>query len=490
MSELKVVFQRLERFLRLEELKSARNRNESKKWEEAVHVISNNSAIKDVNGNANQTDAEVSCVATLPSTATNELAIEYDNVTLSWQPGEAVVKQLSIKVPRGQLLAVVGPVGCGKSTLLTSMLGELEPQKGTARMNGTMAYSSQEPWILSSTFKNNILFAHPFDQEWYNTVVSACQLEQDIELLEDGDETEIGERGVNLSGGQKARISLARAVYSRGTVNLLDDPLSAVDAKVGRRLFDQCICGILRGSTRVLVTHQIQFLRKADMILALNDDGSVLRVGTYDEVEADLPILEKLLSAPSADAGGDPKDEPIEDVIVEVKAKDHRPAGGATRSSKALVIAEFRKEGKLSWSVLFAYTSAFGSTTLLVLLWVLLAAGAQVLMIMADWWLAKWVDRDVADRVGDRKSVFSTYAILISCFVFLAFVRSVMFVAGAARVRALVSRAASPCKIVCKHQQACARVYLSSACTCNFFWYSDRGWSWARMFAAPKSPTV
>uniref|UniRef100_A0AAY4E2R3 Multidrug resistance-associated protein 4 n=1 Tax=Denticeps clupeoides TaxID=299321 RepID=A0AAY4E2R3_9TELE len=183
----------------------------------------------------------------------------------------------------GQLLAVIGPVGAGKSSLLSSILGELPKDKGVMKISGELAYAAQQPWVFPGTIRSNILFGKDIQPQRYERVVKACALKRDLELLPDGDLTVIGDRGATLSGGQKARVSLARAVYQDTDIYLLDDPLSAVDAEVGRHLFEQCVCGLLRNKPRILVTHQLQYLKAADQILVLKEGHMVAR-GTYTEL--------------------------------------------------------------------------------------------------------------------------------------------------------------------------------------------------------------
>lgn len=171
----------------------------------------------------------------------------------------------------GQLLAVIGPVGGGKSSLLHVILQELPLSEGTLKVNGEISYASQEPWLFAGTVRQNILFGLPMDKQRYNTVVKKCALERDFTLLPYGDRTIVGDRGVSLSGGQRARINLARAVYKEADIYLLDDPLSAVDTHVGKQLFKQCITGYLKNKIVILVTHQIQYLQELDNILYLEE---------------------------------------------------------------------------------------------------------------------------------------------------------------------------------------------------------------------------
>lgn len=140
-----------------------------------------------------------------------------------------VLEDISINMSSGNFLAVVGQVGCGKSSLLLSVMQETDLKKGKAFINGSIAYVEQEPFIMSNTVKNNIMFGLEFDQERMDEAINYSFLTEDLKVMNNGLETMIGERGVNVSGGQKARISLARAIYSNADIYLLDDPLSAVD---------------------------------------------------------------------------------------------------------------------------------------------------------------------------------------------------------------------------------------------------------------------
>uniref|UniRef100_A0A674EL55 Multidrug resistance-associated protein 4 n=1 Tax=Salmo trutta TaxID=8032 RepID=A0A674EL55_SALTR len=194
------------------------------------------------------------------------------------------LQNLSLTVKSEQLVAVIGPVGSGKSSLLSAILGELPHDKGVLRVKGQLTYTSQQPWVFPGTIRSNILFGKELHPQKYEKVLRACALKRDMELLPDGDLTVIGDRGATLSGGQKARVNLARAVYQDADIYLLDDPLSAVDAEVGRHLFEQCICGILKNKPRILVTHQLQYLQAVDQILVLKE-GHVVARGTYSELQ-------------------------------------------------------------------------------------------------------------------------------------------------------------------------------------------------------------
>ncbi|EGD79317.1 ABC transporter [Salpingoeca rosetta] len=217
--------------------------------------------------------------------------------------GNNTLTDVTLDIKPGMLVGVVGPVGSGKTTLLMGMLRELLPSKGSAGVRGRVSYASQEPWILATTVRENILFGAADDPARRAAVIRACALERDLQLLPGGEQALIGERGVTLSGGQKARVSLARAVYRQADVYLLDDPLSAVDAKVGRVLFEECICGLLAGKTRVLATHQVHHLAKADLVVVLDANGRVAAQGPYKEIAAKHPsALQGFFDADAADS--------------------------------------------------------------------------------------------------------------------------------------------------------------------------------------------
>lgn len=209
-------------------------------------------------------------------------ALLIKNGTFAWDEEEDTLRDINMEVPRGSLSAVVGPVGCGKSSLISALLGEMEKKSGLVNTDGHIAYVAQQAWIQNATVRNNILFGKPFDQKFYDKVIHSCALEPDLEMLPGGDQTEIGEKGINLSGGQKQRIALARAVYANSEIYLLDDPLSAVDAHVGKHIFDNVIGpkGLLVGKTRLLVTHAVSFLPQVDMIFVLSNRG-ISESGSY-----------------------------------------------------------------------------------------------------------------------------------------------------------------------------------------------------------------
>ncbi|KAL7740941.1 hypothetical protein ACLKA6_014096 [Drosophila palustris] len=236
---------------------------------EAKEKLLTPTSLQNINENAVLSEAKVSI---------NGLMAKWDVSSPDY-----TLNGVNLRVQPGTLLGIVGRTGSGKSSLIQAILGELRAESGEIRVNGSFSYASQEPWLFTGTVRQNILFGQAMDKRRYALVVKNCALERDFELLPYGDKTIVGERGASLSGGQKARISLARAVYRQTAIYLLDDPLSAVDTHVARHLFEKCMRGYLRDRIVILVTHQLQFLQHADQIIIM-DKGQVSAVGTYDSL--------------------------------------------------------------------------------------------------------------------------------------------------------------------------------------------------------------
>ncbi|KAF9935190.1 Multidrug resistance-associated protein 1 [Linnemannia zychae] len=191
---------------------------------------------------------------------------------------------INFSVSKGSLIAIVGRIGQGKTSLLSALIDEMYKRQGTVRIHGRIAYAAQQAWILNMTLRDNITFGLDFNQEKYDRIIATSGLLPDIEILPAGDQTEIGERGINLSGGQKQRVSLARAAYQDADIYLLDDPLSAVDAHVDQHLWENLIGpeGLLKDKTRLLVTHGIHHLEHIDQIVVVKD-GQITEGGHYDD---------------------------------------------------------------------------------------------------------------------------------------------------------------------------------------------------------------
>uniref|UniRef100_A0A673KK32 Cystic fibrosis transmembrane conductance regulator n=1 Tax=Sinocyclocheilus rhinocerous TaxID=307959 RepID=A0A673KK32_9TELE len=205
-----------------------------------------------------------------------------------------VLKNISLNLKKGEMLAVTGSMGSGKSTLLMSILGELVPSSGKIRHSGRISYSSQTAWIMPGTIRDNILFGLTYDEYRYKSVVKACQLEEDLAALPEKDKTLMAEGGLNLSGGQKARVALARAIYRDADVYLLDAPFTHLDIATEKEIFDKCLCKLMASKTRILVTNKIEHLKRADKILLLHN-GESFFYGTFSELQSERPDFSSLL---------------------------------------------------------------------------------------------------------------------------------------------------------------------------------------------------
>ncbi|KAL9954927.1 hypothetical protein ACROYT_G042515 [Oculina patagonica] len=214
----------------------------------------------------------------------NALTVSCVTYSITISCKKNILSDVSFDAPAKSLTVITGQVGSGKSTLLSSIAGEVALSSGTIFYSGSIAYFSQKAWIFSGTIRDNILFGKFYDENRFTKVIEVCALQEDISRFPRGDLTSVGERGVVLSGGQQARVSLARAVYADADVYLLDDPLSAVDVKVGEHIFNQCICQHLGGKIRILVTHSKRHMEAADQVVVLHE-GSVVQKGFFSKLE-------------------------------------------------------------------------------------------------------------------------------------------------------------------------------------------------------------
>nr|P26362.1 RecName: Full=Cystic fibrosis transmembrane conductance regulator; Short=CFTR; AltName: Full=ATP-binding cassette sub-family C member 7; AltName: Full=Channel conductance-controlling ATPase; AltName: Full=Dogfish transmembrane conductance regulator; AltName: Full=cAMP-dependent chloride channel [Squalus acanthias]AAA49616.1 cystic fibrosis transmembrane conductance regulator [Squalus acanthias] len=209
----------------------------------------------------------------------------FSNFSLHVTP---VLKNISFKLEKGELLAIAGSTGSGKSSLLMMIMGELEPSDGKIKHSGRISYSPQVPWIMPGTIKDNIIFGLSYDEYRYTSVVNACQLEEDITVFPNKDKTVLGDGGITLSGGQRARISLARALYKDADLYLLDSPFSHLDVTTEKDIFESCLCKLMVNKTRILVTSKLEHLKKADKILLLHE-GHCYFYGTFSELQGEKP---------------------------------------------------------------------------------------------------------------------------------------------------------------------------------------------------------
>ncbi|XP_066267633.1 ATP-binding cassette sub-family C member 4-like [Branchiostoma lanceolatum] len=328
-----------------------------------------------------------------------ECSVMLNDIKAKWtgDSDQLTLKNINLQLKPGQLLAVIGPVGSGKSSLLSAVLRELPVTSGEVKVHGKVGYASQQPWVFSGTVRQNILFGRPYKEDTYDKTIQVCALEKDLGLLPHGDMTLVGDRGVTLSGGQKARINLARAVYHDADIYLLDDPLSAVDAEVGQQLFNRCIQGALRNKARVLVTHQLQYLHEADQIMVLLE-GEQVATGTYSELQQSGLDFTKLL-------GKEDSEEDIENGRTAVApALSGTSANGYDANSlKAeadekdatvpLLEEEHRMTGTVGWKVYRDYFAA-GLGVKAYLFGVLISLSFSILYAMSDWWLSYWARKE------------------------------------------------------------------------------------------------
>ena len=318
-----------------------------------------------------------------PHSKPTRFDLSLTNISAKWDPdsNQRTLKNINFSAKHGSLTAIIGQVGSGKSSLLHLILGELPLESGTIKVNGKLAYVSQEPWIFASSIRQNILFGQPMNKGRYDKVIKVCQLERDFSLFAHKDQTIIGEKGINLSGGQRARINLARAVYADADIYLLDDPLSAVDAHVGRRIFEDCICKYLKGKTRILVTHQLQYLQDVDQTYVF-DNGSVQMSGTFEDLKnSNLEFLSFMQR--DTDAKKD------EDLIKEVTSSEFETIDLLSEEDRE-GFAEHRTMGSMSKKVYLSYFQATGSAWMLALVFILAILMPTVLNA-GDYFLSYWV---------------------------------------------------------------------------------------------------
>lgn len=312
-----------------------------------------------------------------------------------------VVSDVSVRMAVGELTAVVGRVGAGKTSLCSAILNESVLGEGSiVEVHGSIAYASQSAWILNQTVRENILFGLPYEEERYNRVVQACQLTHDLDMLEDGDMTEIGERGINLSGGQKQRISVARAAYSKASIVILDDPLSALDPEVAGKLFEECVLGIMKDRTRVLVTNQLQCLSRCDKVIAIGDHR-ILEQGTYHELMQDeggevQRLLKDLRVSQETekDSKTDGATEKSEDALGSTERKDKD-----TKKAKSLTTTEERAVGAVKPEVYLKYIRAGGGYMRFTLVFITFILSSAI-SLMNSVWVSLWTSDSNYERRG------------------------------------------------------------------------------------------
>ncbi|KAJ4350561.1 ATP-binding cassette glutathione S-conjugate transporter ycf1 [Ascochyta clinopodiicola] len=389
---------------------------------------------------------------------TGDESVRIRDASFTWDKNaeRRALEEINFSAHKGDLACIVGRVGSGKSSLLQAVLGDLWKIKGEVVLHGKSAYVPQQAWVMNASVRENIVFGHRWDPQFYDKTVAACALRDDFAQLPDGDQTEVGERGISLSGGQKARLTLARAVYARADVYLLDDCLSAVDQHVGRHLINNVLGpnGLLAGKTRILATNSIPVLVEADMILLLRE-GKILERGSYTQLMAMKGEIASLIktsqnedqnedSAPSDSVtsdeestvyGGSPasdEDQDREEVEAAQEGASHlaplRTTNGTARKHsfatlrrastasfkgprgktsdeenglKSKQSKEFSEQGKVKWSVYAEYAKT--SNLVAVAIYLALLAGAQTASVGASVWLKHWSEEN--QRTGGNSHV-------------------------------------------------------------------------------------
>ncbi|XP_059049022.1 ATP-binding cassette subfamily C member 4-like [Achroia grisella] len=381
LAETKVSIRRIEEFLALDEMVTPK-------------AIEPKLELKNLETSSNGTGKDTKLEKDIQKRRASLSGLVLSGVTASWQDDSIVstLRNITLSAAPGEFIGVAGLVGSGKSSLLQLILGELMPSKGSLSLGGArISYASQEPWLFVDTVRQNILFGLPYDSARYKKVVTACALLRDFEQLPSGDGTLVGERGASLSGGQRARIGLARACYRQADIYLLDDPLSAVDTHVGKHLVSECVTGLLRHSTRILVTHQLHHLKTADKVVILHN-GEIETQGSFEEVSRSPLFAELLQEEEQAEDPASLKVQRQRTMSVNSHLSTstiHDPLVQDEDSAKE--DEEMMEKGRVSASVYSKYFRAGGSWCLLFFT-VISIILAQVVTSAGDLWLTHWMN--------------------------------------------------------------------------------------------------
>lgn len=345
------------------------------------------------------------------------------------------LKNIDLVVVPGQLTALVGQVGSGKTCMLQLILGELPPFLGVAEMYGTVSYASQEPWLFAGTVRQNILFGQVYDRNRYREVVKVCALARDFTLLPYGDKTIVGERGASLSGGQRARVNLARAVYKQADIYLLDDPLSAVDTHVGQHLFDDCISQYLGNKVVVLVTHQLQYLKQVQQIVIMHD-GEILVKGSYSFLQSSGLQFPTIIGEDTESPGqsSTAATNKVQDILTNISITSSMGVNvQAGIDNEPKEEAEIRSYGAINCKLFYEYFSA-GAHCCVLLLLLLFFCGAQFCGSGTEFYLSAWIkqngQRNSTKADGNHTSIkdfISTYSMCIGTTAVVALSRSFFF---------------------------------------------------------------
>jgi ABC-type multidrug transport system fused ATPase/permease subunit len=302
------------------------------------------------------------------------------------------MKGLDLTIGRKELIAVIGGVGSGKSSLLAALAGDMRKTQGDVTIGASRAFCPQYAWIQNASVRENIIFGKEYKSGWYNKVIDACALRPDLEMLPNGDKTEIGERGITVSGGQKQRMNIARAIYFDADIVLMDDPLSAVDAHVGRHIMDNAICGLLKDKCRILATHQLHVLSRCDRIVWV-EAGHIQAVDTFPNLMSNNEGFQKLMTMTASEEEKEEKAHPDNEDEVEGEKKAMKKKK-SKKPGAALMQVEDRAIKSVSWGVWNAYIRAGGGLWVgpLVVVLLILSQGANIATsLWLSWWTSnKW----------------------------------------------------------------------------------------------------
>lgn len=343
---------------------------------------------------------------------------------------------MDFTVKRNELIAVIGTVGSGKSSLLGALAGDMRKTGGKVKMAASRAFCPQYAWIQNATLKENILFGKPEDPEWYDNVVDACALRPDLEILPAGDQTEIGERGITLSGGQKQRLNIARAIYFDADIVLMDDPLSAVDAHVGRHIMDNAICGIMKDKCRILATHQLHVLSRCDRIIWM-EEGRIASVDTFDNLMRDSADFRQLMASTAQEETAEKKEQGDDEDEIE----DEKKAAQKTKVPKktaALMQQEERQVASVQWGVWAAYMKASGSRfNWPAIIFVLVLANCA--NVATSLWLSFWTGNKFNFSTGKYIGIYASLGASQSILMFLF--STLLSVSGTNASKSMLQRA-------------------------------------------------
>ncbi|KAI0192755.1 P-loop containing nucleoside triphosphate hydrolase protein [Xylaria flabelliformis] len=383
-------------------------------WEK-THKQENNAESKGVaaaqrKDKQSKTDSEkVEAIEDNKALSESSAAVSFD------EPEPFKLPNVSFKAGRNELIAVIGTVGSGKSSLLSALAGHMRRTDGDTILSASRAYCPQSAWIQNTSLQNNITFGKTLDQGRYKEVIEACALEPDLEVLPHGDQTEIGERGITISGGQKQRLNIARAIYSDADIVLMDDPLSAVDAYVGRHIFDNAILGLLKGRGKciILATHQLWVLDRCDRIVWM-DNGRIQITGTFEDLMSHHQGFRSLVETTftKAEEGDEAENSAAEDIIEDIKDSPNplddttgQKKGDPQSKAAPLIREEERAQYSVPWSTYGAYVRASG-TILNAPLGLVLLILYQGSGIVTNLWLSFWVSNKFHYSIGLNIGVY------------------------------------------------------------------------------------